>query len=337
MLKAIAAAWVVLALLVGGVLAGVGAAAAGSASAAATLLEQQETRVGYVGSQLACANDGTGAVLYANAARAAGFPEEDVDGDGLGELLTAVAVGGGESTWNPQAGNRLADGRTHRGPMQISSLHLDDPTINVEGGDRRTDPAVNYRMAYRLWVANDRQWSPTWSAYTDGGYKRHLIEAQAAVEGTTVNQCAVAAVAAGKTGGSAGNLNGRLDESQLCPLRFHPGQRLRCDVADDFDRLVVAYAEQFRTLLCVTDSYRDYASQVAVRAARPTLAAVPGTSNHGWAIAVDLCGGIERFGTPQHRWMQANAPRFGWMQPTWATIVGSKPEPWHWQPVGVQN
>ena len=40
---------------------------------------------------------------------------------------------------------------------------------------------------------------------------------------------------------------------------------------------------------------------------KPVLAAVPGTSNHGWGLAVDLCGGIERFGTQQYAWMQANA------------------------------
>jgi LAS superfamily LD-carboxypeptidase LdcB len=61
------------------------------------------------------------------------------------------------------------------------------------------------------------------------------------------------------------------------------------------------------------------------------MAAVPGTSNHGWGRAVDLCGGIESFGTPQHDWLVANAPRFGWVHPSWAEVTGSRPEPWHFE------
>ena len=45
------------------------------------------------------------------------------------------------------------------------------------------------------------------------------------------------------------------------------------------------------------------------------LAAVPGTSNHGWALAVDLCGGINIAGSAQWTWMTANAGRFGFVQP----------------------
>jgi hypothetical protein len=29
--------------------------------------------------------------------------------------------------------------------------------------------------------------------------------------------------------------------------------------------------------------------------------------------------------------MQANAPRFGWVHPSWAEQTGSKPEAWHWE------
>ena len=51
---------------------------------------------------------------------------------------------------------------------------------------------------------------------------------------------------------------------------------------------------------------------------KPALAAVPGTSNHGWGLAVDLCGGIQNFGTPHYTWMKANAGRFGFLHPDWA-------------------
>ena len=64
---------------------------------------------------------------------------------------------------------------------------------------------------------------------------------------------------------------------------------------------------------------------------KPALAACPGTSNHGWALAVDLCGGINVAGSPQWTWMTANAGRFGFVQPDWARPGAEKPEPWHWE------
>lgn len=92
-----------------------------------------------------------------------------------------------------------------------------------------------------------------------------------------------------------------------------------------------AYAQRFGMPLCVTDSYRDHAGQVDVFRRKPALAATPGRSQHGWGLAVDLCGGVEQFGTVQHGWMQQNAGRFGFVHPEWARPGGSRPEPWHWE------
>jgi LAS superfamily LD-carboxypeptidase LdcB len=58
---------------------------------------------------------------------------------------------------------------------------------------------------------------------------------------------------------------------------------------------------------------------------------VPGTSNHGWGLAVDLCGGVNLFGTAQTVWMQLNAGHYGWVHPDWAQAGGRNPEPWHWE------
>jgi LAS superfamily LD-carboxypeptidase LdcB len=46
---------------------------------------------------------------------------------------------------------------------------------------------------------------------------------------------------------------------------------------------------------------------------------------------VDLCGGIDNFGSPQYTWMAENAGDFGFENPSWARQGGSKPEPWHWE------
>jgi LAS superfamily LD-carboxypeptidase LdcB len=106
---------------------------------------------------------------------------------------------------------------------------------------------------------------------------------------------------------------------------------LRCDAAAAYRSLAAAFEKRFGRQLCITDSYRSYAQQVTLYAAKPSLAALPGTSNHGWGLAVDLCGGIERFGSTEHSWMKASASRYGWTHPHWAEPGGSRPEPWHWE------
>lgn len=128
--------------------------------------------------------------------------------------------------------------------------------------------------------------------------------------------------------------NGRLTTSALCPLWGTSGQVLRADAAAAFEQMSRAYAQQFGAPICVTDSYRTYDEQVAVRAAKPDLAAVPGTSNHGWAVAVDLCDGVQVFGSPAHERLRRNSLRYGWFLPAWAMPGGSKPEPWHWEFAG---
>jgi zinc D-Ala-D-Ala carboxypeptidase len=125
--------------------------------------------------------------------------------------------------------------------------------------------------------------------------------------------------------------NGQIPRSDLCPIWGAPGQLLRADAAAAFDTMSKAYAQQFGQPICVTDSYRSYSQQVALYATKPNLAAVPGTSNHGLGVAVDLCGGIESFGTVQHQWLFIHAPLYGWFHPLWAEPTGSRPEPWHWE------
>ena len=128
-----------------------------------------------------------------------------------------------------------------------------------------------------------------------------------------------------------GEANGFLPASTLCPLSSGRGHQLRTDAAAAYERLQAAYASALGRPLCVTDSYRSYPAQVDVFARKPSLAAVPGTSQHGWGLALDLCGGVQVFGSEAHEWMRANAPAFGWHHPQWARQGGRRPEPWHWE------
>jgi cell wall-associated NlpC family hydrolase len=124
--------------------------------------------------------------------------------------------------------------------------------------------------------------------------------------------------------------NGQISPETLCALGVN-GHALRCDAAASYAQLDTAYRAAFGDPLCITDSYRSLGGQIAAFSLKPGLAAFPGTSNHGWALAVDLCGGINIAGSVQWTWMTVNAARFGFVQPDWAGPGGEKPEPWHWE------
>jgi cell wall-associated NlpC family hydrolase len=128
--------------------------------------------------------------------------------------------------------------------------------------------------------------------------------------------------------------NGLIPPSALCEIGVGE-HRLRCDAAAAYRAMSAAFAGTFGTPVCITDSYRGYDSQVTLYGEKPALAAVPGTSNHGWGLAVDLCGGIDAYGTAQYAWMVANAGRFGWLHPTWADQGNGREEPWHWEYAGT--
>ena len=149
-----------------------------------------------------------------------------------------------------------------------------------------------------------------------------------------------ARAAAARAGGRAkceggdisGYPNGRIPIEKLCPLYGAPGEELRADAAARFNQMSRAYQSDFGGPICVADSYRTYERQQQLYASEPGYAAYPGTSQHGWALAVDLCGGIQTDGTPQNVWMRTHAAQYGWFHPTWADADGGGPyEPWHWE------
>lgn len=123
--------------------------------------------------------------------------------------------------------------------------------------------------------------------------------------------------------------NGLMPDWALCNLPGYKNERLRADAARAFVDLNVEYAQKFGKRMCITDSYRNLAEQQSVYSRKPGMAAVPGKSNHGYALALDLGCGINQFQSPQFNWMKQNAPRFGWVHPAWAE--SSPFEPWHWE------
>jgi zinc D-Ala-D-Ala carboxypeptidase len=123
--------------------------------------------------------------------------------------------------------------------------------------------------------------------------------------------------------------NGQLPSSILCTLWVSKHQ-LRADAAVAIAKLNIAYKQKFGRNLCITDSYRTLSAQYRVKALKPGLAATPGTSEHGLGLALDLCGGADKSGTPQYLWFRENGPDYGWANPDWARPGGRGPtEPWH--------
>ncbi|MBV9291995.1 MAG: M15 family metallopeptidase, partial [Frankiales bacterium] len=156
----------------------------------------------------------------------------------------------------------------------------------------------------------------------------------AAIRAAQSRALAAGGAVAGCDGSSvAGYPNGRLPTKALCALWGAPGEMLQAAAAASFNRMSHAYASAFSTPLCVTASYRTYERQVELYATMPAgYAAVPGTSNHGWGLAVDLCGGIQVDNSPQHNWLLDHAAAYGWFHPAWAMPGGGGPhEPWHWE------
>jgi hypothetical protein len=132
-----------------------------------------------------------------------------------------------------------------------------------------------------------------------------------------------------KAGQSAGN--GRLPASALCTL-WNGKESLRADAAVDLAKLNVAHRQAFGRDICIVDGYRTLSEQVQIKRLRGGFAAAPGTSEHGWGLAVDLCGGSGIASTATYTWLRTNAPRYGWHNPDWALPGGSGAyEPWHWE------
>ncbi|VTR78311.1 M15 family metallopeptidase [Cellulomonas hominis] len=132
--------------------------------------------------------------------------------------------------------------------------------------------------------------------------------------------------------------DGTVDPAVLCPVPFAAGALLRCDAVD----ALVALNEEFRadhgTDLPVGSTYRSFPEQVALKGAKGFLAASPGTSHHGWGVAVDFSGfgAVGQFDTPLYLWMVEHGPAYGWIHPAGMGPGGPGPhEPWHWEFAGT--
>lgn len=138
--------------------------------------------------------------------------------------------------------------------------------------------------------------------------------------------------------------NGTLAPSDL---GYVSGHRVRADLVSQTQAMVDAAARD-GVRLVITQGYRTLAEQESIFRARYTttylagrpyrvwngvrwyqrpgtaVAAVPGTSNHGWGQAIDFSTSAPGAIT----WLAGNGARFGWKRPDWTYKAGTV-EPWH--------
>lgn len=143
-----------------------------------------------------------------------------------------------------------------------------------------------------------------------------------------------------------GHSNGGIPSSQLTQIPWATsggGRLLRSDATKALIELNGAFRAQFGYDMVINDAYRDLANQIKVReewcaVGKCQNAATPGTSNHGWALAIDIgvkSGGIQ-YTSPEYLWLKKNAGRYGWVHPAYMEPGGTGPfEPWHWEYYGV--
>lgn len=122
--------------------------------------------------------------------------------------------------------------------------------------------------------------------------------------------------------------NGELPSDWLCKIGVGD-HKLRADAAVSFAKMNAAFKKDTGKELAITDSYRSLESQISVAHRKPGFAARPGTSNHGWGLALDLGGGTQTGTGVQYEWLVAHAKEYGWENPDWAQR--NSYELWHWE------
>lgn len=126
--------------------------------------------------------------------------------------------------------------------------------------------------------------------------------------------------------------NGQLDVGTLVEIRKN--LYLKANAAWWFNKMSEDFQKHFGYPIGVTDAYRTLASQVRLKKEKGPFAAKPGTSNHGWGVALDLGTRINSFTSAEHKWMVAHGHEYGWVNPAWArdnNPGNGQQEPWHWE------
>jgi LAS superfamily LD-carboxypeptidase LdcB len=122
---------------------------------------------------------------------------------------------------------------------------------------------------------------------------------------------------------------------------------LLSEASDSLDLMIAAFSSASFTgkqKITFTDGYRSLARQQALFAKYGSgRAAKPGTSNHGWGIAVDMYWGVRTdmfkntskrpsgYKHPNYVWFLNNGWKYGWINPAKLRDNSGTDEWWHWE------
>lgn len=140
---------------------------------------------------------------------------------------------------------------------------------------------------------------------------------------------------------------GTLTPDMLCiPFPEQPNFKLlKGPACDSFLAMAAAYKQTFGKQIPTYNGggYRTKEEQIACGGTVQN----PGGTNgacaaynpkndppeHLWGTAIDFGGAINNTSSPEHKWLEANGPNFGWFWPNWAREGrggnGNYVEPWH--------
>jgi len=124
--------------------------------------------------------------------------------------------------------------------------------------------------------------------------------------------------------------------------------RLLKEIVEDWNELARAFNAHFESEGWKLGAWGDRTFDRQVELKQKELngtgnpAARPGSSDHGWGVAVDMHyydANGNRHSKDQGMnwdgraflWLKENAGTYMWMHPSWAWQNGSKPEQWHWE------
>jgi len=131
--------------------------------------------------------------------------------------------------------------------------------------------------------------------------------------------------------------NGRLPISILTELSFAKGALMYRTAAQAFEQLVAAAKGQGLQFPGITDHYRSIERQMKLKRDKPSLAATPGKSMHGWGLALDINNGNRGVFNPFLQFLKKNAYKFNIY--ALAKVKGDafyaqgfwNGEEWHWE------
>lgn len=315
-------------------------ASCGTATAAAV---SERTVAGYSGDQL------VNAAAIMNAATALGL-------DSHAQLLGVMAAMGESGLRNITYGDYETSGVTNPDGSRTTSIGLFQQQDSWGSRDDRLNPSTAATLFYQRLVKIDGweslpaseaihrvQINSNPNHYAKWEKPAQEVTAALSVACTSGNYAAADGTAPGAWGGYG---NGRIPQGQLAPIPWSDlgPLYLRPDAAAALAAMNEAFRTEFGYDLPINDAYRDYAGQVDAQqywCARRACgnAAEPGTSNHGWALAVDVGTQSHQtisYSSATYRWLKANAGRYGWVHPPEMEPGGGGPqEAWHWEFYGL--